>query len=106
MRRLGDGGVLYLAGAAVRPAAAVMLVNFLFALAIAHRDTPLEADMPPLAMRAVALFLLFNGAGALSVDRWRTRRQWSGRLKSAVTEFTAPNSDPVAGRSLTATPIA
>ena len=68
-------GILYIIGAAVRPAAAAMIVNFLFALAIAHRATPLIADMPPLAMLAVACFLLFNGAGPFSVDRWWMRKR-------------------------------
>jgi putative oxidoreductase len=68
-------GILYMAGAAIRPAAVVMIVNFLFALGIAHRATPLGADMPPLAMLAVACFLLFNGAGPLSVDEWMTARR-------------------------------
>jgi putative oxidoreductase len=67
-------GILYLLGAAVRPAAAVMIVNFLFALAVAHRSTPLSADMPPLAMLAAACFLLFHGAGPLSVDERVARR--------------------------------
>jgi putative oxidoreductase len=68
-------GILYILGAAVRPAAAVMIVNFLFALGIAHRNTPLSADMPPLAMLAVACFLLFNGAGPASVDALLARRR-------------------------------
>jgi uncharacterized membrane protein YphA (DoxX/SURF4 family) len=63
-------GFLYMLGAATRLAGAVMVVNFLFAFAIAHRQTPLGADMPPLAMLAVALFLLFHGAGPFSVDEW------------------------------------
>jgi putative oxidoreductase len=69
-------GLLYIVGAAVRPAAAVMIVNFLFALGIAHRATPVAANMAPLAMLAVACFLLFHGAGPLSVDaRLERRRQ-------------------------------
>ena len=68
-------GILYVLGAAVRPAAAVMVVNFLFALGIAHRTTPLAADMPPLGMLAVACFLLFHGAGPFSVDERFTRRR-------------------------------
>jgi len=50
------------------------VANFLFALGIAHRQTPLAADMPPLAMLSVAAFLLFHGAGAFSVDGWVARR--------------------------------
>jgi putative oxidoreductase len=68
-------GFLYILGAATRVAGAVMVINFLFALAIAHRSTPLAADMPPLAMLAVALFLLFHGAGRFSVDEWLAARR-------------------------------
>ena len=68
-------GILYLLGAATRLAAAVMIVNFLFALGIAHRDTPLAADLPPLGMLAAALCLLFQGAGPFSVDRWWAARR-------------------------------
>jgi putative oxidoreductase len=68
-------GILYVLGAATRPAAAVMIVNFLFALGIAHRATPLAANLPPLAMLAVAAFLLFHGAGPMSVDLWWSRRR-------------------------------
>jgi putative oxidoreductase len=68
-------GFLYILGIATRPAAAVMAINFLFALAIAHRNTPLASDMPPLAMLSVAGFLLFHGAGAFSVDGWLARRR-------------------------------
>ena len=67
-------GFLYILGAATRPAAAVMAINFLFAFGIAHRHTPLAADMPPLAMLAVALFLLFHGPGAFSLDERFARR--------------------------------
>jgi putative oxidoreductase len=67
-------GILYILGAATRLAGAVMAINFLFALGIAHRHTPLGADMPPLGMLAVALFLLFHGAGRFSVDEWWGRR--------------------------------
>jgi putative oxidoreductase len=73
-------GFLYIFGAATRPAAAVMVVNFLFAFGIAHRNTPLAADMPPLAMLGVALFLVFHGAGPLSVDALFSRRRETGRI--------------------------
>lgn len=75
-------GILYVLGLAVRPAAAVMIVNFLFALGIAHRTTPLGADMPPLGMLAVACFLLFHGAGAFSMDGWLAGH--SGRREERV----------------------
>lgn len=68
-------GFMYMAGASVRTAGALMAVNFLFALAIAHRSTPIAADLPAWGMLAVAVLLLFHGAGPLSVDAaWQRRR--------------------------------
>jgi putative oxidoreductase len=49
-------------------AAAVMVVNFIAALVIAHLDAPLDAARLALCMLFSSLFLLFHGAGRLSVD--------------------------------------
>jgi putative oxidoreductase len=64
-------GLLFLAGAFVRGAAAVMVVNFLVALATVHLTLPFREALDPAAMLASALCLLFTGAGALSIDSWR-----------------------------------
>jgi putative oxidoreductase len=61
-------GALFILGLWTRPAAVVMVVNFLAALAIAHRHTPFEATWPALMMLAAALFFLFHGAGRPSID--------------------------------------
>lgn len=61
-------GVLFAVGLLVRPAAAVMVVNFVAALLIAHLDAPLDAARLALCMLFSSLFLLFHGAGKLSVD--------------------------------------
>ena len=61
-------GILYVLGLFVRPAALVMVVNFVAALVIAHLDAPLDAARLALCMLFSSLFLLFNGAGALSLD--------------------------------------
>jgi putative oxidoreductase len=61
-------GVLYAVGLLVRPAALVMIINFVAALLIAHLDAPLDAARLALCMLFCSLFLLFNGAGALSLD--------------------------------------
>jgi putative oxidoreductase len=61
-------GVLYVLGLYVRPAALLMVVNFAAALVIAHLDAPLDAARLALCMLFCSLFLLFNGAGALSLD--------------------------------------
>ena len=67
-------GALFILGLWTRPAAVLMVVNFLAALAIAHRHTPFEATWPALMMLAAALFFLFHGAGRPSVDAWRAGR--------------------------------
>ncbi|HEX8498999.1 MAG TPA: DoxX family protein [Pyrinomonadaceae bacterium] len=61
-------GILYVLGLLVRPAALVMVINFVAALVIAHLDAPLDAARLALCMLFCSLFLLFNGAGALSLD--------------------------------------
>lgn len=61
-------GILFVVGLAVRPAAAVMVVNFVAALVIAHLDAPLDAARLALCMLFSSLFLLFHGAGKLSAD--------------------------------------
>lgn len=66
-------GVLYVLGLFVRPAALVMIVNFVAALFIAHRAAPLDAQLA-LCMLFSSLFLLFNGAGGLSLDNYLSRR--------------------------------
>jgi putative oxidoreductase len=67
-------GLLLLAGAAARWAGALMVVNFLAALLIAHRGAPFQANIAPLAMLSLAAFFALHGAGPLSLDaRWAAR---------------------------------
>jgi putative oxidoreductase len=61
-------GILFAVGLLVRPAAALMVINFVAALLIAHLDGPLDAARLALCMLFSALFLLFHGAGKLSAD--------------------------------------
>ena len=67
-------GVLYVLGLFVRPAAVVMVVNFVAALFIAHLGQPVERAFLALVMLFCSLFLLFNGAGKPSVDDVLERR--------------------------------
>lgn len=67
-------GVLFLLGLFVRPAAAVMIVNFVVALAMVHTRAPFREALDPSAMLAVAVSLLVTGAGALSIDGRLARR--------------------------------
>lgn len=67
-------GALIAAGAATRPAAAVMAINFAVALWMVHRGLPFSANIAPLAMFFGSLLLVFHGAGAYSVDAALRRR--------------------------------
>jgi putative oxidoreductase len=61
-------GILFILGAFIRPAAAIMIINFLCALLIAHR----VGGYPPAALALVMLFssiaFLIHGAGKPSID--------------------------------------
>ncbi|MBA3553606.1 MAG: DoxX family protein [Gemmatimonadales bacterium] len=61
-------GLLFLAGGFTRPAAAVMVFNFIAALLIAHIGQPFLDNYDALVMLFGAAFLLLHGPGALSVD--------------------------------------
>lgn len=69
-------GALFVVGWLTRPAAAVMVVNFVVALGMVHiGKTPYAATFPALFMLAGALFLLLHGPGAWAVDGWRAGRR-------------------------------
>ena len=71
-------GILIFAGLATRPAAAVMILNFVVALLMVHVGLPFSANIAPLAMLFGSLFLLFNGSGPLALDQvWEERRKLS-----------------------------
>ncbi len=61
-------GILFILGAATRAAAALMIINFIAALVIAHIGDTYPNMFPALMMLSAACFLLLHGAGKLSVD--------------------------------------
>lgn len=64
-------GILIIIGAATRFAGAVMIVNFIAALIIAHIGDAYPNMFPALMMLAAACFLFIHGPGKMSVDdRW------------------------------------
>lgn len=67
-------GILFVAGAATRLAAAVMIVNFVAAIIIAHIGDTYPHMFPALMMLAASCFLFIHGAGRLSVDSALQRR--------------------------------
>ena len=72
-------GILFALGLLVRPAALSMVINFAAALVIAHLDAPLDAARLALCMLFSSLFLLLNGAGALSLDYYLAGRRGGRR---------------------------
>lgn len=62
-------GILILIGWKIRWAALVMIVNFIVALVMVHRDQTIEQSTPALAMLFSNLLFLFTGAGKYSPDR-------------------------------------
>lgn len=67
-------GTLILVGAFTRPAALVMVVNFVVALVMVHVGLPFSANIAPLAMLFGSLLFLFHGGGVYSVDAVRVAR--------------------------------
>ena len=61
-------GWCVLLGFLTRPAALVMVVNFVAALLIAHVGAPFSANIAPLSMLAGSLFLLVHGPGRPALD--------------------------------------
>lgn len=65
----------FIAGALVRPAALLMVINFIAALVIAHRGDSFLGSYQALTMLFGSLALLFLGAGPASVEGWLRRRK-------------------------------
>lgn len=86
-------GICFLLGAFTRYAALVMILNFLVALFMVHRGLSEQANFPPLMMLFAALFLLFHGAGKLSVDEALAQRG-EARRRRGVPALSAPESRP------------
>jgi putative oxidoreductase len=61
-------GILYVTGLFMRPAAAIMIINFLAALYIAHIGTTFEQSFDALMMLFGSCFFLFHGPGKFSLD--------------------------------------
>ncbi len=68
-------GLLYILGAFTRPAAVVMIVNFVAAIIIAHLGDTFRGMFPALVILFSSCFLLLHGPGKLSVDDALARRR-------------------------------
>ena len=67
-------GLMILTGAFIRPAAAVMVVNFLAALFIAHIGLSFEQSFDAFMMLFGSAFFFVAGAGRFSIDDLRRRK--------------------------------
>lgn len=68
-------GILYIMGWFVRPAAVVMIINFVAALLIAHIGLTFEQSFDAWMMLVASIFFLYSGAGKISVDEFSKRRK-------------------------------
>ena len=62
-------GILIILGLFTRAAGAVMVINFIAALVIAHIGQPYQANYPAFIMLAAAFFFMLHGAGKPALDR-------------------------------------
>jgi putative oxidoreductase len=80
-------GILLLLGLLTRPAAAVVVVNFVVALLMVHTKTPFNVNIAPLALLVGGLFFVLYGAPRYSLDAALARRRigtGSPRLEPAA----------------------
>ena len=90
-------GILFALGLFVRPAAAVMVVNFVVAIVTVHLRLPFREALDPSAMLATALALLLTGVGALSLDGRFARREQTGAPRGAPAGDAARTGGRAAG---------
>jgi putative oxidoreductase len=72
-------GLLFILGFLFRPAAFVMVINFIFALLIAHRTGGYAPAADAWIMLFTSLGFLVHGPGKVAVDEWLARRARASR---------------------------
>lgn len=68
-------GILFVLGCLTRPAAIVMIINFIAAIVIAHIGDSYSNMFPALMMLFASVFFFVHGAGKISVDDFFDSRQ-------------------------------
>ena len=61
-------GVFMILGFNIRFAAILMIINFLIAIAVVHRDHSFEIMTPALSLLFISILFLFQGAGRYAVS--------------------------------------
>ena len=64
-------GVLFLIGLVTRIGALIMVINFICAIVFVHLADTYDNTFPALVMLAGSFYLIFNGAGTISIDSFR-----------------------------------
>ena len=67
-------GICFILGCFQRTSSLIMIINFAFALIIAHVGDSYNHMFPALFMLASSFSLFFSGAGKLSIDQYRNRK--------------------------------
>lgn len=62
-------GICFIVGWQTRLAASIMIINFIFAILIAHLSDPYSAYFPALFMLAGSVSLLLSGSGKVALDK-------------------------------------
>ncbi|MEJ7683005.1 MAG: DoxX family protein [Segetibacter sp.] len=68
-------GLLLIIGLWIRPAAIVMIINFIVAIIAAHLNDGIEKSSAAWVILAASILFLFNGAGKLSIDNWLSQNK-------------------------------
>lgn len=63
-------GVMIIVGWRIRYAAIAMILNFMVALVMVHRNDSIESMTPALAILFCCILFLFQGAGRISIDKF------------------------------------
>ena len=66
-------GILFMLGLFTRPAAAIMVFNFVVALTMVHWGQPYPRQSLALMMLCTSIFLLLHGPGKVALDNLRRR---------------------------------
>jgi putative oxidoreductase len=68
-------GILYIVGLFTRPAALVMIINFIAALTMVHWYQPYPRKALALMMLCTSIFLLLHGPGRVALDNLILRKK-------------------------------
>ena len=62
-------GIMIVTGWGIRFASILMIINFMVALIMVHRNDPIETMTAPLAILFASVLFLFQGAGRISIGK-------------------------------------